>query len=43
MFTNQPSTENKAVINVKMVQIHCSISQLRLNISKNPSVMRCGI
>ena len=27
MFTNQPFTESKAVINVKMVQICCSISQ----------------
>ena len=34
MFTNQPFTENKAVINVKMVQIRCSISQPRLHISK---------
>ena len=34
MFTNQPFTENKAVINVKTVQIRCSISQLRLHVSK---------
>ena len=29
MFTNQPFTENKAVINVKTVQILCSISVSR--------------
>ena len=31
------------MINVKMVQICCSISLPRLHISKNPSVMRCSI
>ena len=36
MFTNQSFTENKAVINVKTVQICCSISQPRLKIKKNP-------
>ena len=29
MFTNQTFAENKAVINVKTVQIRCSISQPR--------------
>ena len=43
LFTNQPVTENKAVINVKTVQIRCSISQPRLHISKNPSIRRCSI
>ena len=36
-------TGNKALINVNMVQIRCSISQSRLYISKNPSVTRCSI
>ena len=34
MFTNQPFTENKAVINRKIVQICCSISQPLFTISK---------
>ena len=38
MFTDQSSTENRAVINGETVQIYCSISQPRFNISKNPSV-----
>ena len=43
MFTNQPFTENKPAINVKTVQIRCSISQPRLFLSKSPSVTRCSI
>ena len=34
MFTNQSFTENKAVINGEMIQICCSISQPRFNVSK---------
>ena len=43
MFANQSLTENKAVINGETVQICCSISQPRLNISQNPSVTRCSV
>ena len=39
----QSFTENEAVINGEMVQICCSISQPRFNVSKNPSVKRCKI
>ena len=38
MFTSQPFTENKAVINVKTVQIPHSIFQPKSDISINPSV-----
>ena len=43
MFTDQSFTENKAVINGETVQIYCSISQPRFNISIIPSVTRCSI
>ena len=34
MFANQPFTEDKAVINVKTVQIHCFISQAEITYIK---------
>ena len=36
MFTDQPFTENKAVINVKTVQIRCSISQ-KIHLLRDPA------
>ena len=40
MFTNQSFTENKAVINGETVQIYCSLSQPKFNISKKISPLR---
>ena len=43
MFIDQSLTNNKAVVNGKTVQMYGWISQPRLAISKNSSVMRCSI
>ena len=43
MFINQPFAKSKAVINGETEQIGGWMSQLRFNISKNPSVTRCSI
>ena len=43
VYYNRSFPENKAVINGETVQICCSISQARFDISENPSVTRFTI